>query len=204
MAPPALLVRRAAGLALVVAVVAGCAASSQVTARNARPNASDPGATVPDVTELPPATALPPGTDSPPPTDVPATEVPSTEVPSSEVPSTEAPASTDAPPVVADPDGIGDPLFPDLGNPGIDVEHYDLTLAYNPANDVLHATVALTIDFTERRDAFTLDAASAVEVSRVTIDGSDAKFARHDNELAITPDAPIGSGASSALFCSWS
>ena len=29
-------------------------------------------------------------------------------------------------------DGIGDELFPPLGNPGIDVEHYTLVLDYDP------------------------------------------------------------------------
>jgi aminopeptidase N len=75
------------------------------------------------------------------------------------------------------------------------VQHYDVTLAYDPTSDVLNGTVALDIAFTEARDAFTLDATPAVKVSRVTIDGADAKFSAHANELSITPDMPIEEGA---------
>ena len=41
--------------------------------------------------------------------------------------------------VPLDENGIGDALFPALGNPGIDVEHYDLTLEYDPTQNRITA-----------------------------------------------------------------
>ena len=48
--------------------------------------------------------------------------------PGASPPSSAAPAGRTADGPAAGGDGVGDALYPDLGNPGFDVEHYDLAL----------------------------------------------------------------------------
>jgi aminopeptidase N len=89
--------------------------------------------------------------------------------------------------------GIGDPLFPSLGNPGIDVEHYDLKLRYDPLRKEISATVHLDIAMTADRTTFSLDSDGPV-VSAVTVDGAPATFKAASPELLITPVNPLTSG----------
>lgn len=92
-----------------------------------------------------------------------------------------------------DPDGIGDELFPALGNPGLDVQHYDIDLRYDHAAQTVEATVGLDVRMTEDRDEITLDAAGPV-VEAVVVDGAAATFAADGVELRITPAAPLRAG----------
>lgn len=100
-------------------------------------------------------------------------------------PDTAAPADTG--------DGIGDALFPDLGNPGVDVIDYLVELAPDPTRQILTGTVTLTIEFTQARTEFTLDSLGP-QVSEVSIDGDAVEFQADDPELRITPDNPIAAG----------
>jgi aminopeptidase N len=90
-------------------------------------------------------------------------------------------------------DGVGDELFPELGNPGIDVVDYHLRLRYDPADDRLAGSVALIIEATQARDSFTLDA-TGLDVSTVTVDGDPATFVAESSELRITPRRPLSPG----------
>ncbi|MEO6126695.1 MAG: M1 family metallopeptidase, partial [Ilumatobacteraceae bacterium] len=94
--------------------------------------------------------------------------------------------------------GIGDALFPDLGNRGIDVTHYDIDLVYDPDSTVITATATLSIDITEALDVFTLDQIG-LTVDDVTIDGSSVAFEVADPELIITPAEPLSVGTSIAV-----
>jgi aminopeptidase N len=89
-----------------------------------------------------------------------------------------------------DSDGIGDALFPSLGNPGIDVEHYDLILKYDPVREEISARVHLDIAMTADRETFSLDSAGPV-VSAVAVDGVPATFEAATPELLITPASPL-------------
>jgi len=102
-------------------------------------------------------------------------------------PTTTSAAST------ADPNGIGDALFPALGNPGIDVQHYVVALQYDPTRKHISATDHLDIDMTEDRTTFSLDSSGPV-VSAVRIDGAAATFQSADPELIITPATPLTKG----------
>lgn len=89
-------------------------------------------------------------------------------------------------PVTATPgDGVGDSLFPALGNPGIDVVHYDVDVAYDSVTDVVDGTVGLDVVLTEDREAITLDSSGPV-VSSVSVDGTTADFEADSPELRIT------------------
>src|SRR3954452_24163904 len=116
---------------------------------------------------------------------------------SSDAPSatpTLAPTTTStAPSLPEGPSGVGDELYPDLGNPGIDVDHYDLDLSYDPASAVIDATVTMSITATDDLSIFTLDA-SGPDVSAVSVEGVDAEFEQQDPELVIVPGEPISRG----------
>ena len=90
-------------------------------------------------------------------------------------------------------DGVGDALFPELGNPGLDVQHYDVALAYDPTADAIGGTVGLDVMLTSDRAEITLDAAGPV-VSQVTVDGVEATAVADGPELRITLPQPGKSG----------
>ena len=89
--------------------------------------------------------------------------------------------------------GVGDNLFPDLGNPGLDVTHYDIDLAYDPASALLTGTVRLSITATTKLEHFTLDSVE-LGVTDVTVNGAAATFTVADPELWITPRTPLAQG----------
>ena len=112
------------------------------------------------------------------------------------------PASVSTP---ADPDpdvphagatGLGDRLFPGLGNGGYQVEHYDLDLRYPTAAGTAPLTGTVTADAVTTRalSAFSLDFAGA-SVGAVTVDGAPATSRREGAELVVTPARPLTRGA---------
>src|SRR4030042_2301982 len=78
--------------------------------------------------------------------------------------------------------GIGDPYFPELGNPGYDVEHYLIDLVVDPVANTLAGEVVITAAATADLDRFHL-ALLGLTVDAVTVDGGDAGVARQDAEL---------------------
>lgn len=110
-------------------------------------------------------------------------------------PGPQASAAPDEPsqPASGAGDGVGDPLFPALGNPGLDVTHYDLDLAFDPAGDTLEGVVGLDVILTGDRREITLDAIG-LQLIEVTVDGAVAEAVAADPELRITLPAPGLSG----------
>ncbi|MFE7414392.1 M1 family metallopeptidase [Streptomyces laurentii] len=104
-----------------------------------------------------------------------------------------AAAPAPAPPLPP-PLGVGDRLFPYLGNPGYDVLTYDIALAYPGRNDrplagVTHIRAVTTADLERVNLDFTHGT-----VSSVTVDGRRADFVSSDEDLVITPAAPLDRG----------
>jgi len=97
------------------------------------------------------------------------------------------------PPAGSDPDGFGDVLFPELGNPGVDVQDYDVKLTYDPTTGTIAGSVTLQISITADRDEITLDSAGP-QIDGVTIDGAAVEFAPQERELRITPAEPLSAG----------
>ena len=96
-----------------------------------------------------------------------------------------------APPV---PLGVGDRLFPSLGNPGYDVVSYDLSFTYSGSNtEPLQAVTTIDAWTTARLDRFDLDFAHG-EVQSVVVDGRPAAFARAGDDLVVTPQSPLPQG----------
>jgi aminopeptidase N len=105
-----------------------------------------------------------------------------------------APASAarrQAPPTPGAP-GIGDRLFPTLGNGGYDARHYHLALRYptSAPEQTVDGEVTMLARATQSLSRFNLDFAGDT-VDSVRVDGSQATWTREGNELVITPRSPI-------------
>ena len=91
--------------------------------------------------------------------------------------------------------GIGDRLFPTLGNGGYDVQHYDLDLRYatSAPSQGIDGTVTILATATQSLSRFDLDFAGD-GVGSVSVNGLPAKFARVGEDLVITPRLPLLKG----------
>ncbi|MEU3187490.1 M1 family metallopeptidase [Streptomyces sp. NPDC006923] len=93
-----------------------------------------------------------------------------------------------------EPLGIGDRLFPTLGNPGYDVLTYDLDFTYHGANTKpLDAVTKIDALTTERLERINLDFTHGV-VRSVEVNGAPARFATAGEDLVVTPAAVVETG----------
>lgn len=108
-----------------------------------------------------------------------------------------APASAAAtiPPMtpVAGADGLGDPLYPQLGNGGYDVAHYTLDLTVDVISNTITGTTTIMALATEPLTRFNLDL-SGLTVTTITVNAAPASFVRTAYELTITPAASLAAG----------
>ncbi|MBB5122205.1 M1 family metallopeptidase [Streptomyces eurocidicus] len=91
-----------------------------------------------------------------------------------------------AAPPSATPQGIGDRLFPELGNPGFDVIAYDIAFTYHGNDKPLDAVTTLQAEATDRLDHFNLDFAGGA-VRSVAVNGLPAEFTPAKEDLVVTP-----------------
>jgi aminopeptidase N len=90
--------------------------------------------------------------------------------------------------------GAGDSYYPDSGNGGYHVGHYDLRLRYQPATDQLAGTATLLATTTQELSQFNLD--FALDVSSVRVNGVPAHHGKDGaHELVVTPAKPLAEGA---------
>ncbi|MDT9685746.1 M1 family metallopeptidase [Streptomyces sp. TRM76323] len=93
-----------------------------------------------------------------------------------------------------EPLGIGDPLFPHLGNPGYDVLAYDIALTYGGDNrKALDALTTIDARTTGRLERVNLDFAHGT-VESVTVDGRPADFAGVEEDLVVELGRPVDAG----------
>jgi aminopeptidase N len=91
--------------------------------------------------------------------------------------------------------GLGDPMFPNAGNGGYDVQTYNLTLGYTPSSNQLAGRAVITARATQNLSAFNLDL-RGFAISRLLVDGRAATFSRDGGqELTVTPRTGLGSGS---------
>ncbi|MYW67259.1 M1 family peptidase [Streptomyces sp. SID8379] len=99
-----------------------------------------------------------------------------------------------AAPRPAAPLGIGDRLFPHLGNPGYDVRAYDISLTYQGDNSKpLDAVTRIDARTTSRLDRVNLDFSHGI-VRSVEVNGSRASFTTGGEDLIVTPRRPVPAG----------
>ncbi|MET9293538.1 M1 family metallopeptidase [Streptomyces sp. NPDC003077] len=90
--------------------------------------------------------------------------------------------------------GLGDRLFPTLGNPGYDVTAYDIALNYPGRNDrPMDAVTTITARPAERLDRINLDFARGT-VRSVRVGGRPARYVRRGDDLIVTPEHPVPAG----------
>src|SRR5215213_3338439 len=91
--------------------------------------------------------------------------------------------------------GLGDRLFPNLGNGGYDVRHYDLDLRYatSAPTQAIDGTVTILAKATQDLSRFDLDFAGQ-SVGTISVNGLPAKFTRTPDDLVITPRLPLREG----------
>jgi aminopeptidase N len=92
---------------------------------------------------------------------------------------------------------MSEPYFPQRGNEGYQISHYDLGLVYRVSSNRLDGVAILTATALgpEPLREFALDLSSALRVERVTVDGGRVRHAQRTDKLRVTVAAPIVAGA---------
>ncbi|WP_260476460.1 M1 family metallopeptidase [Streptomyces sp. WAC 06783] len=94
----------------------------------------------------------------------------------------------------ATPLGVGDRLYPHLGNPGYDVRAYDIALTYPGRNDrPLDAVTKITARATARLERVNLDFAHGT-VRSVEVNGRRAAHVTRGEDLIVTPRQAVRRG----------
>lgn len=87
-------------------------------------------------------------------------------------------------------DGVGDPLFPTLGNGGYDVRHYDLSFDFTPVTYDFTGTMKIKARATQDLSSFNLDVDS-LAIDSIKVNGKTASWAigpgQTGQELTVTP-----------------
>lgn len=106
--------------------------------------------------------------------------------------------ATAAPPPAPVPgaQGIGDPLFPGLGNGGYDVTHYSIDMTYRAGDGTVDAAVVVRATTYQALSRFDLDFEGNT-IRRVELDGAPVAYAREGSELVVTPRRPLRKGSGS-------
>jgi aminopeptidase N len=92
------------------------------------------------------------------------------------------------------PEGLGDRLYPSLGNPGYNVFNYDLAFTYRGKDSPLDAVTGIDALATDNLSRFDLDFARGT-VRSVEVNGRPAKYTSDHEELVITPERPVPAGS---------
>jgi aminopeptidase N len=88
--------------------------------------------------------------------------------------------------------GIGDPYFPQYGNGGYRVGHYDIDVSFNPATEKLRGRTVIAARTTKSLSRFNLDL--VLPASKVLVNGVPAAHRRTAHELIVTPRQPLRDG----------
>ncbi|MEU4213480.1 M1 family metallopeptidase [Streptomyces sp. NPDC026206] len=89
--------------------------------------------------------------------------------------------------------GVGDRLFPHLGNPGYDIATYDISFDYRANNQPLDTVTRIVARAGAKLDRFNLDFTHGT-VSSVEVNGVAAPFAPAGEDVVVTPAHTLTSG----------
>lgn len=84
---------------------------------------------------------------------------------------------------------VEDSYYPDVGDPGVDALHYDLSLVWAPAVRNLEGVATIAFRATADADSFQLDLGPALEVSEVRLDGAEVEAEHDGDDLVVS--APV-------------
>jgi aminopeptidase N len=99
--------------------------------------------------------------------------------------------------------GVGDSYYPDYGNGGYDVSHYDIRLRYTPSTDLLTGTTTILATATQDLSSFDLD--FVLDTASVLVNNRPATFTRTgDHELVVTPARPLTNGQAMTVVVQYS
>ncbi len=98
--------------------------------------------------------------------------------------------------------GIGDPYYPQAGNPGYDALHYDVRVRYRPADRVVDGVTRLRFTTRKRLATFNLDL--LLRASKVTVDGVDTRFSQTRHELTVSPRRNLRRGSTHQVRVTYS
>jgi aminopeptidase N len=88
-----------------------------------------------------------------------------------------------------------DPYLAPSGNPGIDVQDYDVSLAYQRSTGgIKRATATLRITAENDLSSFSLDARAGLRIRNVKVAGKPAVFRHENRKLQISEFAPVPAG----------
>jgi aminopeptidase N len=104
---------------------------------------------------------------------------------------TRAPTATPTAPADGTSRPVADPVYPDYGNPKIDVRHYDLDLRWEPATRTLTGSAALTIRAVTELDDVALDFSDALTVDGATVNGTAVRPTRRTGDLVVPTGARV-------------
>jgi aminopeptidase N len=82
--------------------------------------------------------------------------------------------------------GVGDPYYPNYGNGGYDVAHYNLDVRYDPATNELTGHASIVARATQNLSRFNLDLVG-LTVDSIKVNGRTARWTRDDHELTVVP-----------------
>ncbi|MBT8226122.1 MAG: M1 family metallopeptidase [Dactylosporangium sp.] len=99
------------------------------------------------------------------------------------------------PPTDGSSQPVADPVYPGLGNPSIDVQHYKLALSWTPAQHRLVGTATLKIRIVRPVDGIGLDFAAALAVHTTTLDGRPVDAVRTGDDLFLPAEGPLGASS---------
>lgn len=90
-------------------------------------------------------------------------------------------------------DGLGDRLYPLLGNGGYDVQHYTIDLDFDPANNYIDASATIDAIATQDLAAFNLDFVG-LTINGIRVNDEPASHSRAGQELSVRPAVPLIEG----------
>src|SRR5262249_46941098 len=88
-----------------------------------------------------------------------------------------------------------DPVYPEFGNPAIDVLHYQLGLDWKPDARLLNGTATLSIRGVRPVSGSTLDLPSGLAVSQAYLDGASVTVTRPGNHVTLPASRSLPAGA---------
>jgi len=90
--------------------------------------------------------------------------------------------------------GLGDPYFPELGNPGYDVQNYVISLDVDPETGEISGKTSIQAEAADTLRSFNLDFQKQLKIDKISVNGTGSIYSRVRHELIITPDMPLQAG----------